>query len=120
MLATITSASLHGIDGFLVRVEVDATRGLPYYTVVGLPDAAVCESRERVFAAIRNLGFQVPLRRLTVNLAPAGIRKEGAAFDLPIAIGVLIASEQLRPAERGHAFCTSHSAAKRRCETHGL
>lgn len=99
MLATITSASLHGIDGLLVRVEVDSAQGLPYYTVVGLPDAAVCESRERVFAAIRNLGFQVPLRRLTVNLAPAGIRKEGAAFDLPIAIGVLIASEQLRPAE---------------------
>ncbi|HWN80835.1 MAG TPA: YifB family Mg chelatase-like AAA ATPase [Candidatus Udaeobacter sp.] len=99
MLATVTSASLHGIDGLLVRVEVDSTRGLPYFAVVGLPDAAVCESRERILAAIRNLGFQVPLRRLTVNLAPAGIRKEGAAFDLPIAIGVLIASEQLRPAE---------------------
>jgi magnesium chelatase family protein len=98
VLATVTSASLVGIDGLLVRVEVDCAQGLPHYAVVGLPDAAVYESRERILAALRNLGFQVPLRRLTVNLAPAGIRKEGAAFDLPIAIGVLIASEQLRPA----------------------
>ncbi len=105
MLATVISASLLGIDGLLVRVEVDSARGLPHYSVVGLPDAAVYESRERILAALRNLGFEIPLRRLTVNLAPAGIRKEGAAFDLPIAIGVLIASGQLRPsAENGVAL----------------
>ena len=97
MLATVLSAAIHGIDGYLVRVEVDAGDGLPHYQVVGLPDAAVRESRERISSAIRNLGFTYPTRRLTINLAPAGVRKEGAAFDLPIAIGILLASGQLRP-----------------------
>jgi magnesium chelatase family protein len=97
VLATVLSAAVHGVDGYLVRVEVDAADGLPQYQVVGLPDAAVRESRERISSAIRNLGFSYPTRRLTINLAPAGIRKEGAAFDLPIAIGILLASNQLRP-----------------------
>ena len=101
VLATVVSAAVHGIEGLVVRVEVDCTQGLPHYAVVGLPDAAVCESRERISSAIRHLGFTYPLRRLTVNLAPAGIRKEGAAFDLPIAVGVLVASEQLRPPAEG-------------------
>ncbi len=87
-----------------MRVEVDAADGLPQYQVVGLPDAAVRESRERISSAIRNLGFTYPTRRLTINLAPAGVRKEGAAFDLPIAIGILIASGQLRqPADMDFA-----------------
>lgn len=101
MLATVLSAAIHGIDGYVVRVEVDAGSGLPHYQVVGLPDAAVRESRERISSAIRNLGFTYPTRRLTINLAPAGVRKEGAAFDLPIAIGILLASEQLRPPAEG-------------------
>ncbi len=97
LLATVLSAALNGVDGYLVRVEVDSAQGLPHYQVVGLPDAAVRESRERISSAIRNLGFTYPTRRITINLAPAGLRKEGAAFDLPIAIGILLASEQLRP-----------------------
>ncbi len=95
MTATALSAATRGIDAYLVHVEVDTDRQLPSFTVVGLPDSAVRESRERVMAAVRNAGFQWPRRRVTVNLAPADVRKEGSAFDLPIAIGILVASEQL-------------------------
>lgn len=95
MPATALSAATLGIDAYLVHVEVDTDRQLPSFTVVGLPDSAVRESRERVMAAVRNAGFQWPRRRVTVNLAPADVRKEGSAFDLPIAIGILVASEQL-------------------------
>ena len=95
MPATVLSAALVGIDAYLVHVEVDTDRQLPSFTVVGLPDSAVRESRERVMAAIRNAGFQWPRRRVTVNLAPADVRKEGSAFDLPIAVGILVASGQL-------------------------
>ena len=95
MTATALSAATLGIDAYLVHVEVDTDRQLPSFTVVGLPDSAVRESRERVMAAVRNAGFQWPRRRVTVNLAPADVRKEGSAFDLPIAIGILVASEQL-------------------------
>ena len=87
-----------GIDAYPVHVEVDTDRSLPTFTVVGLPDSAVRESKERVLAALRNSGFQWPRRRVTVNLAPADRRKEGSAFDLPIALGILIASQQIRPA----------------------
>jgi len=97
MPATVLSAATLGIDAYPVHVEVDTDRQLPSFTVVGLPDGAVRESRERVMAAIRNAGFQWPRRRVTVNLAPADIKKEGSAFDLPIAVGILIASEQLKP-----------------------
>ena len=76
-------------------VEVDSANGLPSITVVGLPDAAVKESKDRVFAAVRNAGFYFPMNRVTINLSPANIRKEGPAYDLPIAVGVLIASNQL-------------------------
>ena len=79
-------------------VEVDSANGLPSITVVGLPDAAVKESKDRVFAAVRNAGFYFPMNRVTINLSPANIRKEGPAYDLPIAVGVLIASSQLDPA----------------------
>ena len=92
MLARVLSAALVGVEAALVRVEVDVTAGLPAFTTVGLPDSAVRESRERVRTAIRNAGFPFPSDRITVNLAPAGIRKEGAAFDLPIALGILAAT----------------------------
>jgi magnesium chelatase family protein len=92
VLARVLSAALVGVEATLVRVEVDVTAGLPAFTTVGLPDSAVRESRERVRTAIRNAGFAFPSDRITVNLAPAGIRKEGAAFDLPIALGILAAT----------------------------
>lgn len=94
-LATVQACALWGLEAQLVSVEVDISAGLPGVHLVGLPDPAVQESRERVRAAIRNSGFEFPLRRITVNLAPAERRKEGAVFDLAIAIGVLEASGQL-------------------------
>jgi len=97
MLAKVTSCALVGLDGALVQVEVDTSRGMPSLTIVGLPDAAVKESSERVRAAVKNSGLVFPGQRITVNLAPADIRKEGPAYDLPIAVGVLIASEQAWP-----------------------
>ncbi|MBC7258513.1 MAG: YifB family Mg chelatase-like AAA ATPase [Chloroflexi bacterium] len=97
MLAKVHSCAVVGLDGAVVEVEVDISGGLPSQTIVGLPDAAVQESKERVRAAIRNSGFVFPGTRLTVNLAPADIRKEGPAYDLPIAVGVLIATEQMPP-----------------------
>ena len=95
MLAAVRSAALVGIDAYDVTVEVDAAAGLPQWTIVGLAAGAVKESRERVGAALVNSGFVVPPRRITVNLAPADVRKEGTAFDLPIALGILIATGQL-------------------------
>ncbi len=95
MLAKVTSFALIGLDSTLVDVEVDISRGLPSQTIVGLPDAAVRESSERVRAAIVNSGLIHPRARLTVNLAPADLRKEGPAYDLPIAVGILLASGQV-------------------------
>ena len=97
MLAKVTSCAVVGLDGAIVEVEVDTSRGLPSLTIVGLPDAAVQESRERVRSAIKNSGMIYPGKRLTVNLAPADLRKEGPAYDLPIAVGILLASEQAWP-----------------------
>jgi len=94
MLAKIASCATIGLDGALIEVEIDISAGLPSLTIVGLPDAAVNESKERVRAAIKNSGLQWPTRRITVNLAPADLRKQGPAYDLPIAVGILIASEQ--------------------------
>jgi len=96
MLAHVLSAALLGVEAVLVRVEVDVTAGLPFFATVGLPDSAVRESRERVRTAIRNAGFSFPNDRITVNLAPADLRKEGAAFDLPIALGILTAIGSVR------------------------
>ncbi|MDB4914303.1 MAG: Mg chelatase, subunit ChlI, partial [Gemmatimonadetes bacterium] len=90
MLAAIRSAAVLGIDAYEVTVEVDVALGLPNWFIVGLAANAVKESRERVSAALINAGFSVPPRRITTNLAPADIRKEGTAFDLPIALGVLV------------------------------
>jgi magnesium chelatase family protein len=92
VLATLVSASVFGIEAQLVHVEVDVSFGLPGLTVVGLPDASVRESRDRVRSAIRNSALDYPGHRVTVNLAPADVRKEGSAFDLPIAVGILAAS----------------------------
>ena len=97
MLAKVLSAALVGIDGVLVEVEVDISNGLPSFTIVGLPDQAVQESRERIRSAIKNSDFNFPIKRITVNLAPADIKKEGPAFDLPIGIGILMASEGIKP-----------------------
>src|SRR6188472_1072487 len=92
VLARLSAAAVLGIDAVPVSVEVDVSPGLPGLNVVGLPDATVRESRERVRTAIRNSGFPYPGDRITVSLAPADLRKVGAAFDLPIALGILAAS----------------------------
>ena len=89
MLSKIISGALTGIDGYIVETEVDISSGLPCFEIVGLPDSAVKESKERVRTAIKNSGFVFPVKRITVNLAPANTRKEGPSFDLPIAIGIL-------------------------------
>lgn len=95
MLARVWSASLIGIDAVKVGVEVDVSGGLPGIVVVGLPDTAVQESRERVKAALKNAGYAFPVRKVVVNLTPADLRKEGPSFDLPISVGILAASEQV-------------------------
>ncbi|MCI0451910.1 MAG: YifB family Mg chelatase-like AAA ATPase [Candidatus Latescibacteria bacterium] len=94
MHTTVFSGAVVGIQGLVIEVEVDIARGIPAFSVVGLPNAAVRESRERVTAAVKNAGWQFPLERITVNLAPADVKKEGAAYDLAIAIGILLASGQ--------------------------
>ena len=93
-LAKVLSCAVIGLDGELIDVEVDIAQGMPAFAIVGLPDAAVQEAKERVRSAVRNSGFPFPNRRITVNLAPADIRKEGPSYDLPIAVGLLIASQQ--------------------------
>jgi magnesium chelatase family protein len=92
MLASLRTAAVFGIEACAVHVEVDVSYGLPAFTMVGLPDASVRESRERVRLAIRNSGFEYPPHRITVNLSPADVRKAGTSFDLPIAPGILAAS----------------------------
>jgi len=93
VLAKVLSSAVIGIDAFLVEVEVDITSGLPTFTTVGLPEASVKESKERVKSAINNSGYRFPDDRITVNLAPANIKKEGTGFDLPIALGILAATQ---------------------------
>jgi magnesium chelatase family protein len=95
VLAKVHAAAVVGLEGEIVEVEVDTARGLPSFTIVGLPDTAVQESRERVQAAIKNAGLVFPRQRVTVNLAPADLRKEGPSYDLPIALGVLAACDQI-------------------------
>lgn len=96
MYGKLMSACVAGIDGVLVEVETDISNGLPFFQVVGLPDSAIRESTERVRAAVKNCGYAYPMERITVNLAPADVRKEGSAFDLAIAAGILSASGQIR------------------------
>ena len=95
MFSKVLSAAVLGIEGYIVEVESHLEGGLPSFATVGLPDGAVKESKERVNAAIKNSGFKFPGKRITVNLAPADVRKEGSAFDLPMAVGILTASGQI-------------------------
>src|SRR3954469_6092585 len=106
MLASMATFAVEGVESHEVTVEVDARRGLPNFTLVGLPDPAVREARERVRAAMLNSGLEFPLQRLTANLAPADVRKAGPSFDLAIAVAILAATGQV-PAElvREYAVC---------------
>ena len=105
MLAKVMSLGLRGILGYPIQVEVDLSNGLPTFDIVGLPDAAVKESRERVRAALHNSRLEFPMQRVTVNLAPADQRKEGPIYDLPIAVGMMAATNQISAATlAGRAF----------------
>jgi len=104
MLARVLSSAVFGIDAYAVEVEVDIALGLPAFATVGLPEGAVKESKDRVKAAIKNCGYEFPSRRITVNLAPADIKKEGAAFDLPMAVGILAATEVVQKERLPHYF----------------
>jgi len=104
MLSKIPSCSVIGLHGWLIQVEVDVALGLPMFSTVGLPDSSIRESKDRVKAAIKNCGYDFPNRRVTVNLAPADIKKEGSGFDLPIAVGILEATEILKKNVVG-AYC---------------
>ncbi|NLW44606.1 MAG: ATP-binding protein [Syntrophomonadaceae bacterium] len=95
MFALVHSLTLNGIEAVPVQVEVDVQNGLPCFELVGLPSASIREAKERVRSAIKNSGFEFPLQRITVNLAPADLRKEGSHLDLPIALGILLASRQV-------------------------
>ena len=95
MLSIVKSMSLLGLDGYLVEVQVDVSAGIPCWDVVGLPDLSVKESKERVRTAIKNTGYDIQSRKIVVNLAPANIRKEGSSLDLAIAVGILIASQNI-------------------------
>ncbi len=103
MLAKVLSSAVIGIDAYIVEVEVDISQGLPSFSTVGLPEGAVRESKERVKASIKNSGYHFPSDRITVNLAPADVKKEGSAFDLPMALGILTATGLLsRDASEGY------------------
>ena len=95
MLSKVKSCGLNGIDGYIIEVETDISNGIPVFDIVGLGGVAVKESRERVRAAIKNMGLEFPTRRITINLAPANLKKEGSSLDLPIALGILLASKQI-------------------------
>ncbi len=112
MLSIIKSLSLQGMDALEIQVEVDVSQGLPSFDLVGLPDASVRESRERVRTAIKNAGFQFPNKRITINLAPADLKKEGPGFDLPIAIGILASSGQIKTKNWKDCFFTGELSLK--------
>ena len=95
MLSIIKSMTLNGVEGFIVDVQVDVSGGIPCWEVVGLPDISIKEAKERVRTAIKNSGYEFPSRRIVINLAPATIKKEGTIFDLPIAVAILMASENI-------------------------
>src|SRR5690554_3021515 len=95
MLAKVKSTGLFGIKGYIIDIEVDISNGLPSFDIVGLADTAVKESRERVRSAIKNSGFDFPIKRITVNMAPSDTKKEGSAYDLAIAVGILKATNQI-------------------------
>jgi len=96
-IAKLLSAGMSGIDATTVHVEIDINKGLPGWSTVGLPESAVREAKERVISSIHNSGYQFPFRRITLNLAPADVKKSGTAYDLPIAVGLLVAAEMIPP-----------------------
>jgi magnesium chelatase family protein len=104
MLAKILSSVIIGIDAWLIEVEVDIANGLPNFSTVGLPDSAIKESKDRVKAAIKNSGYEFPAKRITVNLAPADVKKEGSGFDLPVALGILSAEGIIKKADNFKDF----------------
>ena len=112
MLANVLSAAIVGVEAHLVDVEVDISSGLPQFSIVGLPDATVRESRDRVRAALKNSGFHFPVKKITVNLAPANIKKEGAGLDLAIALGIL-AAEEIIPTDASQESCVCGRAVSR-------
>jgi magnesium chelatase family protein len=120
MLAKVMSCAVVGLEGAIVEVEADISPGLPSFTIVGLPDTAVQEARERVRAAIRNSGCIFPTRRITVNLAPADLKKAGPAYDLPIAIGILLSSEQVYADVSNMLFLGELSLDGSLRHTHGI
>src|SRR6059058_2222832 len=119
MLARVRSAAVLGIDAYLVDVETDIANGLPTFATVGLPQGAVKEGRERVYAALANTGYTFPLKRITVNLAPADIRKDGSAFDLPIAVGILAATEQISAERLGRVAVLGEFGSRARFDPCG-
>jgi len=120
MLAKVKTAAVVGLEGHMVDVEVDISSGLPAVTVVGLPDAAVQEAKERVRAAIRNSGFNFPMKRIVVNLAPADLKKAGPSYDLPMAIGILLSSEQVSTDSSRAIFLGELSLDGSLRHTHGI
>ena len=104
MVSKVRSMGLYGMDAFLVEIEADLSTGLPSFDVVGLPDASVKESRDRIRASFKNTGFDFPVARITVNMAPADKRKEGSLYDLPLFVALLIASGQLSAPDPGFVF----------------
>jgi len=120
MLAKVKSAAVVGLEGAVVEVEVDLSPGLPSFTIVGLPDKAVQEAKERVRSAIRNSYYKFPNRRITVNLAPADLKKEGPAYDLPIAVGILMSSGQLNADLTNSIFLGELSLDGKLRHTHGV
>lgn len=121
MLAKINSSAVVGLEAVPIEVEVDiATQGLPNFTIVGLPDKAVEESKERVRSAIKNIGAEFPAKRITVNLAPADLPKEGPSYDLPIALGILMASEQIKTDVSSYVFIGELSLDGRLRHTDGI
>ncbi len=120
MLAKVLTCATIGLEGAIVEVEVDISPGLPSFTIVGLPDTAVQEARERVRAAIRNSGYLFPAKRITVNLAPADLKKAGPAYDLPIAVGILLSSQQVYADVSKTVFLGELSLEGTLRHTHGI
>ena len=120
MLAKVLSCAVVGLEGAIVEVEIDISPGLPAFNIVGLPDTAVQEAKERVRAAIKNSGLMFPTKRITVNLAPADMKKEGPAYDLPIAVGILICSGQITADVTKTAFLGELSLDGSLRHTHGI
>src|SRR5438270_4526002 len=104
MLAKVRSCAVIALEGALIEVDIDLSNGLAGFMIVGLPDTAVNEAKDRVRAAIKNSGCLFPYKRITVNLAPADLRKEGPAYDLPIAVGILLASLEITPVDQFHEY----------------